>query len=110
MTGLLALFSQTAPLSEVSRQDCLAMNAAQMQMEMIRATEFGDLIAKYQDYGFDVVGLQPTKDDADGRPGLVTIDEDDPDLLSITVRVEWDGPGRRELDYEVATLRYSGGG
>jgi len=110
MAGMIAVLTQTAPLSTISAHDCLAMNAVRMKMEMIRATPFGDLVNTFKDQDFAVVGLRAARGDGDGLPGEVTIDDSDPEFLTITVRVAWDGPGGKALSYESATLRYQGGG
>jgi type II secretory pathway pseudopilin PulG len=91
--GTLSSISSTVVLGESTRETTLAYLAAQRQLEGLRTQNFRQLFALFNavpaddpagegtapGQNFDVAGLSPTKDDADGRVGqiLFPVAEDD---------------------------------
>jgi hypothetical protein len=71
------LVSSTS-LERATREHTVAREAARGCLETLRATEFSSVLATYAGTGFDVPGLDPRPDDADGQVGeiIFPLDED----------------------------------
>ncbi len=69
---MLAL-SSSMRLARSSREKDLAVNGTRKMMEAVRNYAFSEIFSAYDDYNFDVEGLNACSSDADGHVGKVII-------------------------------------
>lgn len=82
-------------------QKAAALREVERQLATIQSSDFTTIVATYDGAGFGVIldgataeALPALANDADGRPGLVTVTAPtgDPDaLLEVRVRIDWQG-------------------
>lgn len=104
-SGLLASMVSILRLNKMSAEHALAANAANQTVEAVQSAVYSTIPGTYSNLGFDVPGLPAQDGDADGKPGLVTVDSTDPALYLVTVTVAWKsrvGNYRVRLDTKVA--------
>ena len=79
----------------------MALWTAQSEMERVVAwPDFTTIATQFDAQEFAVVGLEPVV--AGGFPGAIVVDDTDPDMLRVFVRVEWMEAGQFH-SLEVAT-------
>jgi len=80
--GILLTYVTCVDLIRTSKNASVATSAAQGLVEEIRSTPFPQIIARYNQLSFIVNGIP-------GSNGIVNVDDTDPELLLVTVRISW---------------------
>ncbi|MBN1808096.1 MAG: prepilin-type N-terminal cleavage/methylation domain-containing protein [Planctomycetes bacterium] len=83
-------------VDRATQHDQICMTVARTQLENIKAAAFSTIQATYDGQSFDVEGLRATKSDADGLPGQITVAALSPDLLQVTITIEYIGTSADE--------------
>jgi hypothetical protein len=96
-------------------QKAAALREVERQLATVQSSDFASIVATFDGTGFGVIldgaaaeALTAVPNDADGRPGLVTVTAPtgDPDaLLEVQVRIDW--LGRNGPQSVARTLRLS---
>jgi type II secretory pathway pseudopilin PulG len=99
-SAAIAVFLQA---SAAARELDDVREGARSQMEEILAwTNYATLASEFDGRTFAVGSLHAPQGPS-APPGIVSIDASDPDLLRVTVRIEWEGAKGNE-SYELATM------
>ena len=121
VVGVISLAQVALTIRSLKRADgekAIAVAALEAELQAIESTPFRDLLATHQGRGFTVIlegaatpALRALPGDADGLPGLVTVDVPDPpddasQLLELAVSLEWQGSfGPRRLIRRIRIAR-----
>lgn len=98
--GVCATLLSIANLNAITKETNYAMNQARKIMEEVRVTKFDEILTTYNNKDVFVFGLSPQEADPDGQIGKISVSEvsANPELLEISVRLEWRGKaGNRNL-------------
>ena len=99
--SVLAFFGTTTRIQTTNREREVARTAAGSKMEEILAwLDYATLFDNFSGTTFSAGTLQAP---GGGPPGAVIIDNTDPNLLSITVRVTWIGPSEITDTFKLST-------
>ena len=92
--GVAAAMVQTPRLTRSAREDVAIRTAMRSVVAEISAAPFSEVPATYDDYAFEVPGIEATRADPDGIPGLVKIrveGEAAATFYIVTISVTWQG-------------------
>ncbi len=103
LVGTFGAFQTCTVLNRQAREDMLALDAAQAFLEGTKAYTFSETYGHWNGRTFDILGLTPPA--GEGAPGLVTVDNANPNLLYIRVRVRWQGDDARAHEFALETYR-----
>jgi type II secretory pathway pseudopilin PulG len=94
LVGFAYGLASSTSLSVATREQGVASAGARAQLEQLRATDFAEVLARYDDFAgndpaggvspgaaFDLPGLTPRPDDADGHVGEIVFPLDDDGAL-----------------------------
>jgi len=102
--ALVGVTATNARATSLNSQQAEAREATRAQLDAILAwPTYNEIKTQFDGVTFDVPGLTSP---SGGSAGRVTIDDTDPNLLRITVRVDWVGPNGPEK-CEIQTRRAS---
>lgn len=90
LTGLLATYAACFDLVETTRNSNLALNAAQKTLEEMRNVNFLNIFSSYNGTTFQASGMT-----ANSSLGFISINNSNPNLLSVAVGVCWRQRGSR---------------
>lgn len=105
VTGMMALYFNTAIMTEFNQEVKAATFASQQKLEEIRGTAYTSIATSYPagtTQYFAVPKLAPFVA-SDPQAGSVVVDYGNPSLLNVTVRVHWNGV-RGEGNLQVTTM------
>ncbi|MBN4049961.1 hypothetical protein JYT84_00875 [bacterium AH-315-M10] len=91
LMGLISAIMSIMRLNELARLNTLATSAAKTTAAEVEGADFSTAYGTYNGYTFDVAGLTAKQGDPDGKVGLVTVDNTNPDLLVVKILLEWRG-------------------
>ncbi|MCZ6795019.1 MAG: hypothetical protein O7J95_15560 [Planctomycetota bacterium] len=77
------------------REEALRLVKAQIE-DVLAWPEYATLVSQFDGRVFAVGALRGTGS-RPGRPGLVIVDDSDPDLLRVTVKAEWIGSSGEQV-------------
>ncbi|MBI4616580.1 MAG: prepilin-type N-terminal cleavage/methylation domain-containing protein [Planctomycetes bacterium] len=101
LMGTLSAIFAIHRMDQAARENELATQGATEMMEEVFSSNLSSVFSTYNNYPFDVKGLSEQEADPDNRVGLVTVDNTNPSLISVSIEVAWRGvSGNRRIQFD----------